>query len=432
MTPTATNPVASAQRRIATLAAATPVHRAFHWLHLHQPQLRQWLLDLVSIPAPSFAEHDRAHAILALFASLGLANPHLDDEGNALAELPAAGHNTSAENDAPVLLLSAHLDTVFPVGTSCAPTEEGSRVLAPGACDNAAGLSALLGLAAALQFASITPPVTILFCANTGEEGEGNLRGMRHLFTRGLYARRLAAAIVLDGAGDSAIVTRALGSQRFRLTVSGPGGHSWTDSGAPNPITLLARILTALADLSLPADPRTTLNPGIISGGTSINSIPASATAQLDLRSTDPATLQVTAELLRRTATQVLASTNQANSAHLPATLEVDLIGSRPAAVLPSNSPLLLTLHAVDRHLGLRSEIRIGSTDANIPLSLGIPAVAVGTGGTGGGIHTLAEWYDPSGRGTALRRILLTLLDTAHLLAESPSSFAGVPSPQDP
>lgn len=415
MTPTATNPVASAQRRIAALAAATPVHRAFHWLHLHQPQLRQWLLHLVAIPAPPFAEHNRAQAILALFTSLGLANPHLDEEGNALGELGSP----SLAGDSPILLLSAHLDTVFPAGTPCIAAEQGSRILAPGACDNAAGLTALLAMAASLQFASIAPPVTVLFCANTGEEGAGNLRGMRHLFTRGRYARRIAAALVLDGAGDSAIVTRALGSQRFRLTVSGPGGHSWSDFGTPNPILLLARMLTTLADLPLPTDPRTALNAGIISGGTSVNSIPSSASVQLDLRSTDPVTLEHTADLLRTAAVNVLTTANQINPSYPPATLEIELIGDRPAAMLPADSPLLRTLHAVDRHLGLRSEIRIGSTDANLPLSLGVPAVAVGTGGTGGGIHTVAEWYDPTGRETALRRILLTLLDTASLLAES-------------
>ena len=415
MTPTATNPVASAQRRIATLAAATPVHRAFHWLHLHQPQLRQWLLHLVAIPAPPFAEQDRANAILALFTSLGLANPHLDEEGNALAELRGAPPAT----DGPMLLLSAHLDTVFPAGTSCTATEEGTRILAPGACDNAAGLTALLAMAAALQFASIVPPVTILFCANTGEEGAGDLRGMRHLFTDGQYAGRLASALVLDGAGDSAIVTRALGSQRFRLTLSGPGGHSWSDFGTPNPILLLARILTTLADLPLPVSPRTSLNAGLISGGTSVNSIPASASVELDLRSTDPVTLQHIADRLRTSAADVLATANQATPSYPPAVLEIELIGNRPAAMLPAGSPLLHTLHAVDRHLGLRSEIRIGSTDANLPLSLGVPAVAVGTGGIGGGIHTIAEWYDPTGRETALRRILLTLLDTASLLAES-------------
>ncbi len=205
----------------------------------------------------------------------------------------------------------------------------------------------------------------------------------------------------------------------FASPSPGPGGHSWSDSGTPNPILLLARILTALADLPLPTDPRTALNAGIISGGTSVNSIPSSASVELDLRSTDPVTLQHTADLLRATALEVLTTANQANAARPPATLEIELIGDRPAAMLPADSDLLRTLHAVDRHLGLRSEIRIGSTDANLPLSLGIPAVAVGTGGTGGGIHTLAEWYDPTGRETALRRILLTLLDTAGLLNES-------------
>ncbi len=414
MTATATNAVATAQRRISTLAAATPVHRAFHWLHLHQPQLRQWLLQLVAIPAPSFAEHDRATAVVDLFTSLGLANPHLDDEGNALAELP----ETAGGPESPVLLVSAHLDTVFPAGTPCVPREVGSRIFAPGACDNAAGLSALLGLAAALRFAAIIPPVTILFCANTGEEGEGDLRGIRHLFTRGLYARRLAAAIILDGAGDAAVVTRALGSRRFRLTISGPGGHSWTDAGTSNPIIVLSRILTALADLPLPTHPRTTLNAGLISGGTSINSIAAAATAQLDLRSTDPATPADTAMLLQATAREHLAAINQANGTHAPAALDFELIGDRPAAALPSDSPLLLTLGAVDRHLGIRTDLRIGSTDANLPLSLGLPAIAMGTGGAGGGIHTLGEWYDPTARETALRRILLCLLDTAAGLAE--------------
>ena len=408
----ASNPVAGAQGRIAALAAATPTHRAFHWLHLHQPQLRQWLLELVRIPAPAFAEEARARALLSVFESLGLTCCDIDREGNVLAELAP-----SAAGD-PVLLLSAHLDTVFPAGTDCTPREEGSRILAPGACDNAAGLSALLGLAAALRFAAITPPCTLLFCANTGEEGEGNLRGLRHLFEHGRYAGRIAASIVLDGAGDSAVVTRALGSGRLRLTVTGPGGHSWSDAGTPNAITLLAEILTALTALPLPETPRTTLNVGLITGGTSINSIPASASAQLDLRSTDAGTLaSVTEDLLLR-AREVFDIASRRTPAHPAPTLRIESIGDRPAATLPDTAPLLYSLRAVDRHLGLRTDPRIGSTDANLPLSLGIPAIALGTGGAGGGIHTLGEWYDPAGRETALRRILLTLLDTVNLLAE--------------
>ena len=409
----ANHTVASAQRRILSLAASLPVHRAFHWLHLHQPQMRQWLLDLVAIPAPPFGEGPRADAALALFSALGLADPRLDDAGNALAELPSP----DAPANGPVLLVSAHLDTVFPAGTVCTPREDGPRIYAPGACDNGAGLSALLGLAAALRFANITPPVPILFAANVGEEGEGDLRGMRHLLTRGSLARRIAGVLVLEGAGSSTVVTRALGSLRFRLTVTGPGGHSWTDAGAPNPIFLLARILTALADLPLPDSPRTTLSVGHVTGGTSINSIPASATALLDLRSIDPVQLRLTGDQLLSTAREVLAAANQQLNAASPATLTTELIGDRPAAQLPEDSPLLRTIAAVDRHLGLRTELRVGSTDANLPLSLNLPAVALSTGGTGGGIHTLNEWFDPTARETPLRRLLLTLLDTATLLA---------------
>ncbi len=417
---------ASAQQRITRLAALTAVHRAFHWLHLHQPQLRQWQLEMVRIPAPPFGESARAAWFLERFEQLGLANIHLDKEGNALAELPqtetphqAVARPSSVRSAAgvastPVVLLSAHLDTVFPGGTLCDPTESGPRIYAPGICDNAAGLTALLGIAAALRYANISPPIPILFAANVGEEGQGDLRGMRYLFEQGLYRSRIAAALVLEGGGTRTVVTRALGSLRLRITVAGPGGHSWINAGAPNPILILSRILAAIADMELPAKPLTTLNVGHISGGTSINSIPESAAALLDLRSTDPDHLHATEAAVQNICDRFMATAIPQN---IKGTLDVTIqnIGNRPAAVLPDNSSLLDTLRAVDRHLTLRTETHLGSTDANIPLSLGIPAMAIGTGGTGGGIHTLQEWYDPTGRETALRRILLTLLDTTHL-----------------
>jgi tripeptide aminopeptidase len=405
----------SAQLRIARLAATPALHRAFHWLHLHQPQLRKWHLEILRIPAPPFAEQARAAWFLERFQQLGLANPHIDAAGNALAELPANSRASHAEPRTSLcILLSAHLDTVFPANTPTEPTEIDTRILAPGACDNAAGLSALLGLAAALRHAELAPDVPILFAANVGEEGEGDLRGMRHLFDSNSeaspYAKRIAAAIALEGGGSSAVVTRALASRRFRVTVTGPGGHSWNDAGAPNPILILSRALLALESLDLPhAIPRTTLNIGQISGGTSINSIPESATAWLDLRSADPTQLAAAESALRQSLSEWVTA---------PA-LAIETIGDRPGGALPDDSPLLTTLRAVDRHLNLRTDPGLGSTDANIPLSLGIPAMAIGAGGLGGGIHTLQEWYDPSGRNAALRRILLTLLDTAHLAAIS-------------
>jgi acetylornithine deacetylase/succinyl-diaminopimelate desuccinylase-like protein len=445
----------SAQRRIARLATLTAVHRAFRWLHLHQPQLRQWQLELVRIPAPPFGESDRAAWFLDRFQQLGLTNAHLDDAGNVLAELTSestthhpkpsseevvstdatdshtarphierarADLSSAAETDTtPCILLSAHLDTVFPAGTAIEPTEEKNtaRIYAPGICDNAAGLTALLAIAAALQYAKITPPIPILFAANVGEEGEGDLRGMRHLFERGPYRHRIAAAIALEGGGSSAVVTRALGSLRFRVTISGPGGHSWADAGTPNPILLLSQALTRIASLELPATPPTTINVGHISGGTSINSIPESATALLDIRSTDPNQLVATAAEVHQIFDDLVSTPTTPKTTTPPPKLHIEAIGNRPAAALPDDSPLLHTLRAVDRHLTLRTEPRLGSTDANIPLSRGVPAIAIGGGGTGGGIHTLQEWYDPTGREAALRRILLTLLDTLHTTSSS-------------
>jgi len=419
MTPTA-------HLRIARLAATPTVHRAFHWLHLHQFQLRKWHLELLRIPAPPFGERQRATWFLERFQQLGLANPHLDSAGNALAELPGAA--TGARTPT-VILVSAHLDTVFPAGTPTEPTEIDTRILAPGACDNAAGLSALLGLAAAVQHAELLPAVPILFAANVGEEGEGDLRGMRHLFTESPYAPRIAAAIALEGGGSSAVVTRALASRRFRVTVTGPGGHAWTDAGTPNPILILARAILALESIpqyspeTSHSQPRTTLNIGQISGGTSINSIPSSASAWLDLRSTDSNQLLAAEAALRQSLHDWVTESPAHGRGPVVPTLTIETIGDRPGGALPPNSQLLTTLRAVDRHLNLRTEPGLGSTDANIPLSLNIPAIAIGAGGLGGGIHTLQEWYDPTGRNAALRRILLTLLDTAHLAAHPPESL---------
>jgi acetylornithine deacetylase/succinyl-diaminopimelate desuccinylase-like protein len=438
---------ASAQLRIARLAATPAVHRAFHWLHIHQLQIRRWQLEILRIPAPPFGEQARAAWFLEQFHSLGLANPHIDEAGNALAELGAGGQTSSdlGTPTPPLILLSAHLDTVFPTELPIEPIELETRIVAPGACDNAAGLSGLLALAAGMRHAELAPAVPILFAANVGEEGEGDLRGMRHLFTASPYASRIAAAIALEGGGSSAVVTRALASRRFRVTVTGPGGHSWIDAGAANPILVLARALLALESLDLPQDePRTTLNVGQISGGTSINSIPESATALLDLRSTDSTRLHEAELALRDTLKYwvldprephpprsdpespvggpgSLGRGGRPNPGRSP-TLAIETIGDRPSGALPDDAPLLATLRAVDRHLSLRTEPGLGSTDANIPLSRGIPAIAIGAGGLGGGIHTLQEWYDPTGRTAALRRILLTLLDIAHLAANPPES----------
>jgi acetylornithine deacetylase/succinyl-diaminopimelate desuccinylase-like protein len=310
-------------------------------------------------------------------------------------------------------LLSAHLDTVFPAGTDCTPRDDGALLRGPGTTDNGAGLAALLALAAALRHAEIAPACRILFAANVGEEGEGDLRGMRHLFAAPPYARHIKAAIALEGSGDATIVDRALASRRLRVTVRGPGGHSWADAGRPNPIVVLATALVAISRLKTATvagskAARTTLNWGTIRGGTSVNSIPESATADLDLRSTS-------ATELDRTELAVLHALEDAVAASPQTHLHVGRIGDRAGGALSPASPLYGSLRAVDRYLNLVTEARLGSTDANLPLSLGIPALAIGAGGTGGGIHTLDEWYDPTGRELALRRVLLLLLDACTL-----------------
>jgi acetylornithine deacetylase/succinyl-diaminopimelate desuccinylase-like protein len=396
-----------ANRRITALAADPALHRAFQWLHLHEPQLRRWQLEFLAIPAPPFHEAARAAWFRDRFAELGLHNPHIDAEGNALAELSSG---PSALNPGRLILLSAHLDTVFPAGTDCTPHEDGPRIHCPGASDNGAGLTALLALAAALTHAKLAPPCTILFAANVGEEGEGNLRGMRHLFLHSPYKGRIRSAIALEGSGNSTVVDRALGSRRLRVTVSGPGGHSWADAGRPNPILALAAALVAISKLRLPSNPRTTLNCGTIAGGTSVNSIPESATADLDLRSTSALELD-------RIELAVLSTLTKSIEAVDGLQFNAIRIGDRAAGALAANSALFTSLRAVDRHLGLATDSRIGSTDANLPLSLGVPALAIGAGGSGSGIHTLLETYDPTGRDLALRRILLLLLDICALAA---------------
>jgi acetylornithine deacetylase/succinyl-diaminopimelate desuccinylase-like protein len=407
---------AADNRRITALAAERGVHQAFQWLHLHEQQLQRWQLEFLAIPAPPFRETARAQWFVEQFLKLGLHNCHLDSAGNAIAELCAQ----SADDATPIVLLSAHLDTVFPAGTDCTPTRDAENpaiIRCPGACDNGAGLAALLALAAALKSAEIVPAATILFCANVGEEGEGDLRGMRQLFHQPPFQGRIRAAIALEGGGTTTVVDRALGSRRLRIALSGPGGHSWADAGRPNPILALASALLSIANLQLPSNPRTTLNCGTISGGTSVNSIPASASADLDLRSTSLLELDRIELAVLSTLSHTLAIENRSAPPNMQLQLHVERIGDRPSGYLSPNDPLARSLRAVDRHLRLSTDSHIGSTDANLPLSLGIPALAIGAGGAGTGIHTLQETYDPTGRDLALRRVLLLLLDACSLIS---------------
>jgi tripeptide aminopeptidase len=405
-----TSPV-SAFTRVAQLAADRRVHQAFQWLHLQERQILRWQTELVSVAAPPFGERVRAEWLCERFREYGLADVTLDEVGNAIGVLNA---KQPCEH---CLIVSAHIDTVFPPGTPIEPRVEGTRLHAPGACDNGAGVVCLLALAAAFQQAGILPECDIFFAGNVGEEGEGNLRGIRHIYEHAEWRNRVHAHIVLDGAGHEVAVTEALGSQRYLVTLRGPGGHSWTDAGKPNPIVTLSHAIARLSELDLAEVPRTTLNVGTIEGGTAINAIPEQASARFDFRSTDPEQLiRLEVELHRAVEDAVIAAnkdfTNGSRRRHA-LEFSIEKIGSRPAGRLSHDSPLFELLRAVDRHLSIRTEPRIASTDANIPLSRGISAVSLGAGGEGGGIHTRAEWYDARGRELGLRRVLLLLLAMA-------------------
>ncbi len=453
MSSSATPTTASAQ--IGHIASQRAVHAALGWLHLHEQQIMRWQAECVAIAAPPFAEGARAEWIAEQFRRLALDDVHLDAAGNALGSRGSAGSSELPGSPAPVILLSAHLDTVFPGDTPLAPAVQNTRLHAPGACDNGAGLAGLLAIAAALGHAGVASGCRIVFLANVGEEGEGDLRGVRQVYAHAPWRDRIAAHLVLDGAGQSVAVTGALGSRRFEVSLAGAGGHSWTDAGRPNPIVALSDAITRLrqrqSSLSttretaermrleapllppermrleaplLPPErtrleapllprPRSTWNIGAIEGGSAVNTIPATASGRFDLRSTDAGELlRLEVELHRAVEDAVLA----ANAGVAPEYMlrsTVRVIGDRPAGALPEGARILALLRAVDRHLGLRTELRTASTDANLPLSLGVEALSIGAGGEGGGIHTVGEWFDARGRDVGLRRILLLLLALA-------------------
>ena len=407
--------------RVTALAARRPVHAAFAWLHGNPKTIMDWQAEVVGIPAPPYGEGARGEWVAARFAEAGLTGVETDAAGNVFGVLPAVG--LPPESTGPVVLLSAHLDTVFPAGTPIHPVVEGDRLRAPGACDNGAGLAGMLAIAHALIDAGVELAAPLVFLGNVGEEGEGDLRGVRQVYNESALAGRIAAHIVLDGAGADTAVTQALGSSRYQVTITGPGGHSFTDAGTPNPIAALAFALAALAGVELPEAPRTTLNLGTIRGGTSVNSIPESAQAAVDFRSTAPEQLARLEAVLRGVVEDAVARANaqvRAGQAGSRGSLSyaVSKIGERPAAVLGEDSPLLAALRAVDRHLGLRTDLRLGSTDANIPLSLGVPALSLGAGGEGGAAHTLGEWYWARNRELGLRRVLLLTLAMVEWAAE--------------
>lgn len=315
---------------------------------------------------------------------------------------------------APGVVVAAHLDTVFPADTDVEPRREGRRIHAPGITDNCRGLAAMLALVRVLVPGGEPPPSRVLFVATVGEEGIGDLRGMKHLFRDGSPLREAGAFVALDGSGIRRIVHRAIGSRRLRVEIHGPGGHSWSDRGAPNPVAALGACIAALGGLELPHPARSSLTVARIGGGSSVNSIPEGAWMETDLRSEVPGVLAaVEADLRSALASAVDDENAGRRRGTAPLTHEVRLIGDRPSGETAAEAPLVRAAAAITRSLGAEPQLVGSSTDANVPMALGIPSIAIGAGGDSGGIHTLDEWYANDGGPVGVERALLVVLAAA-------------------
>lgn len=396
----------SVERVVSELLASARVARAFRFFEEQAAWIDEVHKTLCELPAPPFSEAERARLLRDKFSTLGLADAKLDAEGNCVALRRGSGPR-------PLLAVSAHLDTVFPAGTDCTVRREGAKMRAPGVADDGCGLAALVALQRALEECEIETEGSLLFVGTVGEEGEGNLRGVRHLVTAGEWAGKIDAFLSLDGPGVERITNAAVGSRRYRVRFRGPGGHSWGDFGVANPVHTLGRAVARLASYPAPARPRTSFNVGRVEGGSGVNVIPREASMDVDLRSESAQELGRLDAFFRRAAREAADEENAARrGGGPPLELEVKLIGDRPGGATPKDAPLVRLAEEATRALGHRPQLDCSSTDSNIPISLGLPALTLGAGGSSGNSHTLDEWYDPRGRDLGLKRALLVMLGT--------------------
>ncbi|MEX2301242.1 MAG: M20/M25/M40 family metallo-hydrolase [Bryobacterales bacterium] len=368
---------------------------------------KKWLnerhVELCRVPAPTFREHHRAKHLAALMRQFGHPT-RIDAAGNVVVPI-------IFDKSLPFVAVSAHMDTALsPRKASDISVRPDGTLEGPGVTDNGTGLVTLLALGRALSEAPrpAAPRRNLLLVANVAEEGEGNLHGMKFLCRHSPFASRIDTYLVIDGASTSHITAEGLGSRRFEIAIEGHGGHSWNDYGRANPIHAMGRIIAFLADLELPASPRTTLSVGVIEGGSGVNSIAPIVRAKVDIRSRSSDAMQRVVTTLEETVRLGVEAENRRSTDRL-SSYKLREIGHRPAAPRIADNPLVDCLQAVDSFLGIASRLDCASTDANVPLSMGLPAVAIGAGGRGGDAHTPTEWFHPEGREQGLRRVMLAL-----------------------
>ncbi|MFB3855059.1 MAG: M20/M25/M40 family metallo-hydrolase [Vicinamibacterales bacterium] len=369
-----------------------------------EPEILAKQVAVCEVPAPPFKESERAALMRREFEAAGLKAVRIDKSGNVLGVRPGRASR-------PNLVVAAHLDTVFPEGTNVKTTREGAVIKGPGIGDNCRGLALLLAIVRALDAGRVRTSGQVTFVANVGEEGLGDLRGVKHLFNEELKGQ-IDAFVAIDGTGYG-ITNVGVGSHRYRVTYRGPGGHSYGAFGLPNPIHALGRAIAKVSDFQVATNPKTTFNVGRIGGGTSVNSIAYEAWMEMDMRSPDEAALSKVDAQFKEAVASALAEENARWGGEARLTVETDLVGDRPAGQTPQDSVIVQTAVAVTRALGLPIELGDGSTDSNIPMNLGIPAVTIDGGGRGKGGHSLAEQFDSTDSWKGTQRAVLLVIALA-------------------
>jgi tripeptide aminopeptidase len=385
------------RERFDSVFADPSVQQAFRYISEHESDIEADQIRLTKIAAPPFGEAARAREFSAELTKLDL-RPATDSIGNVIAAYEGHGRNP--------VVIGAHLDTVFPSSTPLQLERKGRTLSLPGISDNGAGIVALLWAFRAAKARDIHFRRPVIAVGNVGEEGEGNLRGIRHLFNAPPWQGRECEFIAVDGAGFQRVTHQALGSRRFRIRMAGPGGHSWADFGRPNPIHAIAEAIHTFCS-SVPRSTGSSFNFGVIQGGISVNAIPRDASMEVDLRSIAGSSLGEFENHLRRAVAEATRGSG--------VECRIEMMGERPSGTTAASSNLVQAAMEVTRRFGTEPHSDIGSTDANIPISMGLPAIAIGGGGNSGNVHTPEEWFDPLNRDRGIQRLLALIAVLANL-----------------
>jgi tripeptide aminopeptidase len=388
----------------AELLTQPSIRAAFDAVKRNEPAMIELQVKVCEIPAPPFHEEERGKELKRLFEQSGLKDVRIDRAGNVIGVRPGKAAR-------PNLVFAAHLDTVFPEGTNVKMTREGSLLKGPGIGDDCRGLAVMLGVIRALNEAHVETPGTITFVADVGEEGLGDLRGMKQLFYETLKSQ-IDKFVSVDGTGFG-ITNIGVGSNRYKVTFKGPGGHSYGAFGMANPIQAMGRAIAKIDAFEVPATPKTTFNVGRVGGGTSVNAIPFEAWMEVDMRSSDAAALKALDDKFQAAMKQAVEEENKRWNHRGAVTVSAELVGVRPAGQTPKDSAIVQTALAVSRVLQIPERLGEGSTDSNVPMNMGIPAITISGGGVGSGAHSLGESFDATDSWKGTQRALLLALALA-------------------